>query len=371
MKIPLLGLCLLTLTCFAQGPVGRGAPKGPPAPPLMECGAHGGIEILCGARSPEDIEATPDGKFLIVPQFVGGGGGGRGRGGGPTTPAVMEIFDIAKKTYSVIPVTNDPRKDWGDSSCPGPIGDALVGHGISLAKRNGGAWELYVVNHGGMRQSMEMFELKQTAGAWGLIWHGCALSGAKNAQGAAADFNDVAALPDGSFIATHPTVLQTPGMDLFSGVPSGYVVRWTAAKGYEELPGTRVGYPNGVLVSADGRSMYLNAWTAKEVHKYDLKTGKEVKVVKLDFMPDNITWTPKHQILAAGVKGTRGNCGDLPCNLAFGVAQIDPATMASKTVFDSEGKGALIGGVSVGFELGNSIYIGAFQGDRLVRVPAR
>ena len=362
MKTLLLGLTAFALTCAAQAPAAKGtAPKAPPPPPLMDCGAHGDIEILCGARSPEDIEATPDGKFLIVPQFAGGGGGGRGRGG-PSTPAVMEIFDIAKKTYSVIPVTNDPRKDWGDASCPGPIGDALVGHGISLAKRNGGAWELYVVNHGGMRQSMEMFELKQTAGTWGLIWRGCAVS--------QKDFNDVAALPDGSFIATHPTALQTPGMDLFSGAPSGYVARWTAAKGEEEIPGTRVGYPNGVLVSADGRYMYLNAWTAKEVHKYDLKDGKELKVIKLDFMPDNITWTPKHQILAAGVKGARGDCGGTPCNLAFGIAQIDPAKMESKTVFDSQGKGALIGGVSVAYETGGSIYIGAFQGDRLVKIPA-
>jgi hypothetical protein len=284
---------------------------------------------------------------------------------------VMEIFDIAKKTYSKMPVANDPRKDWGDASCPGPIGDALVGHGISLNKRNGGsssgAWELYVVNHGG-RQSMEMFELKQTDGTWGLIWHGCVVS-----KPDFKDYNDVAALPDGGFIATHPTALQTPGMDLFTGVPSGFVGRWTAGKGEEEMPGTRVGYPNGVLVSSDGRYMYLNAWTAKEVHKYDLKDGKELKVVKLDFMPDNITWTPKRQILAAGVKGTRGECpagSGTPCNLAFGIAQIDPAKMEAKTVFDSQGKGALIGGVSVALETGNSIYIGAFQGDRLVKIPA-
>lgn len=363
MKFFLVAAALLALNCAAQNQQ-KGAPKGPPAPPLMDCGAHGDIEILCGARSPEDIEATPDGKFLIVPQFAGAG-----RGGAPTTPAVMEIFDIAKKTYSKLPVTNEPRKDWGDASCPGPVGDALVGHGISLAKRNSGpssgAWELYVVNHGGMRQSMEMFELKQTAGAWGLIWHGCVVS--------PKDFNDVAALGDGSFIATYPTAIQTQGQDLFTGSPSGYVVKWTAAKGIEEIPGTRVGYPNGVLVSADGRYMYLNAWTAKEVHKYDLKEGKELKVVKLDFMPDNVTWTPKHQILAAGVKGSRGECppgSGTPCSQTFGIAQIDPATMAVKTVFDSAGKGALISGVSVAYETGGFIYIGAFSGDRLVKIPA-
>ena len=29
--------------------------------------------------------------------------------------------------------------------------------------------------------------------------------------------------------------------------------------------------------------MYFNAWTAKEVHKYDLKEGKETGMVKLRF----------------------------------------------------------------------------------------
>ena len=130
-------------------------------------------------------------------------------------------------------------------------------------------------------------------------------------------FNDVAAQPDGGFIATHPTAFQPPPkrvrqkarhFDLFSGPASGYVSRWIPGKGETELPGTRAGYPNGVLVSADGRYMYFNAWTAKEVHKYDLKAGKETGMVKLDFMPDNISWTSKRTMLAAGVKAPRGNC---------------------------------------------------------------
>ena len=352
MRTVLSGLILVSLAGVVHAQRG----PAPPQPPLAACGAHGDAEILCGTRSPEDLEATPDGKYLIVSQFVNGRGGQTGAG--------FALFDIAKKTYSKMPVSAEPRKDWGDPACPGPVGDAIVPHGISLNKRAGGAMELYVVNHGGMRQSMEMFELKQTGGQWGLVWHGCVV--------VKQDYNDVAALPDGSYIATHPTALQTPGQNLFEGQPSGFVSRWTAAKGEEELPGTRAGYPNGVLVSADGRYMYFNAWTAKEVHKYDLKAGKETAMVKLDFMPDNITWTSKHQMLAAGVKGSRGECpagSGTPCVQTFGIAEIDPAKMQAKTVFDSEGKGALIGGVSVALEAGNAIYIGAFQGDRLVKIP--
>ncbi|HXP88447.1 MAG TPA: SMP-30/gluconolactonase/LRE family protein [Bryobacteraceae bacterium] len=349
---------LLLLAAAVLAALGRAQPKGPPAPPLMSCGAHGAIEILCGTRSPEDLELTPDGKYLIVPQFV------NVRPGASTPPGEgLTLFDLAAKSYSKISVSAEQRKDWGDPACPGPIGDALVPHGISLLKRSGGAIQLFVVNHGG-RQSIEMFELKPAGGSWSLVWHGCVVT--------MQEFNDVAALPDGGFIATHPTALRVPGdtSDLFAGKPSGWVARWSATKGEEELPGTRAGYPNGVLVSADGRFMYFNAWTAKEVHKYDLKQAKETGMVKLDFMPDNITWTGNRQMLAAGVKGARGECppnSGTPCGQTFGVAEIDPAKMTGKTVFDSEGKGALISGVSVALQVGNDMYIGAFQGDRLVK----
>jgi SMP-30/Gluconolactonase/LRE-like region len=329
--------------------------KQAPQPPLMECGVHGDIEILCGTRSPEDLELTPDGKYLIVPQFVNGRGGPGGMG--------LTLFDISKKTYAKMTVTAEPRKDWGDPACPGPIGDALTPHGISLSKRSGGAMQLFVVNHGGGRQSMEMFELKQVAGNWTAIWHGCVV--------AMQDYNDVAALPDGGYIATHPTALQGQGRGGAGPQISGFVSRWTPGKGEAELPGTRSAYPNGVLASSDGRYMYYNAWTGKEVHRYDLKESKETAMVKLDFQPDNISWTDKKQMLAAGIKGTGGECpagSGTPCIQAFGVAEIDPAKMTAKTVFDSQGKGALIGGVSVALQVGNSMYIGAFQGDRLVKV---
>jgi sugar lactone lactonase YvrE len=163
--------------------------------------------------------------------------------------------------------------------------------------------------------------------------------------------------------------LSIQGQDLFSGKPSGYVSSWTLGKGEMELPGTKQGYPNGILAGPDGHTLYFNAWTAREVHKYDAQSGKETGMIKLDFMPDNLTWTKKGQILAAGVKGTRGDCGGTPCLQAFGVAEIDPATMKAETIFDSQGKGALIAGVSVALQMGDSIYIGSFQGDRLVKIP--
>lgn len=328
----------------------------PVLPPLMNCGVHGEIEILCGTNSPEDLELTPDGKFLIATQFLNQGRGGPGGG--------MALFDLAKKTFRKMDLTSEPDKSWGDAACPGPIGDALLAHGSSLARRKGGGWALYVVNHGG-RQSIEMFELRKAATAWTLVWRGCEV--------AIHDYNDLAILPDGGFVGSYPSGLSSGSSQAAtSGGATGYVARWTPGKGEFEVPGTRMRGPNGVSASADGRYMYVNEFQARTVHKFDLKEGKELASVKLDFLPDNLTWTKQGHLLAAGVKGARGDCpagSGTPCILGFGVAEIDPATMLARTVFDSATSPPLISSVSVALKVDNAIYIGAFQGDRLVKIP--
>lgn len=332
-----------------------------PAPPaLMSCGVHGDIEVLCGTRQPEDLEITPDGKYLIATQFINAGRGATAGGG-------MALFDLAHKTFTKMTITAEPDKSWGDPACPGPIGDALVSHGSSLAKRRNGAWALYVVNHGG-RQSIEMFELKSASGTWSLAWHGCVVG--------AHDYNDVAILPDGGYVGTYPTALVSPGSNAnaFGGGVTGYVARWTPGKGESEVPGTRLPYPNGVVVSADGGTMFVNAFAARVVHKYDLPSGKETGSVKVDFLPDNLTWTKEGRLLVAGVKGARGDCPEgsgRPCIQGFGVAEINPATMQARPIFDSATVAPLITGVSVAFRVGDSLYLGAFQGDRLVKIPYR
>jgi hypothetical protein len=318
----------------------------------------GVAEVICGIRAPEDLELTPDGKFLLVPQYV------TARGGAAPGSADLMIFDLAKKTFSTLAIVDDPLKTWGDSACPGPIGKSIAAHGMSLTKRANGSWQLYVVNHGG-RQSIEMYELKNAANGWAAYWHGCVL--------ARHDYNDVVALPDGGFIATMPTSLLPVGgnTNLFGGQPTGILARWTPGKGEVDLPDTEMGYPNGVVISPDGRYLYIAAWTTKELFKYDLRTSKRIGKVALDFMPDNISWTAGKQLLAAGVKATRGDCPEksgIPCIATFGVAQVNPDSLSAKLIFDPKGQ-PLISGVSVAAEVGGFLYIGAFQGDRIVKVP--
>jgi hypothetical protein len=308
--------------------------------PLLECGAHEDLEVICGTQAPEDLERAPDGARLIVSQFGGEGG--------------LVLFDPRDQTFRPMTIRSDPEAGWGDAACPGPMTEPISAHGTSLGARpGGGSTAVYVVNHGG-RETIEMFELAGSGDAWELIWRGCAL--------AEEDYNDVAILPDGGFVATRPQALSTGGRGAFGqpGQPSGNIVRWTLEGGEAVLPGSEAAFPNGVVVSPDGTTMFFAAWTGREIHKYDLRTETEVAVASLDFMPDNLTWTEDGKVLAAGIQEFGGG---------FGVAEIDPDTLNARMVYES-GEGPMaIGGVSVALQLGDWVYVGSFQGDRLVRIP--
>jgi len=324
----------------------------------ISCGVHGDVEVSCGTRRPEDIELTPDGKYLIATQFLDEH---------PTSPVGggMELFDLKKKTFTRMIIEDAPDKTWGDPACPDPIGDALVSHGESLAKRKDGRWALYVVNHG-RRESIEMFELKPTAANWELVWHGCELG--------AHAYNDVAILPDGGFVGTQPLAFIPKGgrITLDSGI-TGYVALWKPGAGESEIPGTRMRFPNGVVVSADGNDMFVNEFLGHHVLKFDLKAGKQTGTVTVDFLPDNLTWTQHGHLLSAGMKGVASSeCpkgSGKPCNLSFGIVEIDPATMQLRTTYDSENHDLLVEGVTVALKVGQDIYLGTHVSDRLVKLP--
>ena len=317
-------------------------------PPLIDCGTDGDVDMICNTRAPEDFEVTPDGNYLIVAKF----------GQGDDHP--IDLYNFNTGRFSQLPISDDKQPGWGDPACTESIGNAVSPHGLSLTQRTGGEWQFYVVNHN-ERESMEMYELLQDGNNWRLVWRGCVF--------AEVPYNDVSARPDGSYVATRPTAFVGEGDDVFSGEPTGDVARWSAEDGEEVLPGTEIGYPNGVLVSDDGRYAYISGWTTSDFHKYDLEAEEEVLQVDLGFMPDNLTWTPDGRLMAAGIKGVNGNCpanSDDPCLQGFQVVVINPDNGAITRVFENRGR-ALINGVSVAIEVNGDVYVGSFQGDRMVR----
>jgi hypothetical protein len=329
----------------APGAQAGGGGRGGAPPQLLSCGAYDDIDVICGTQGPEDLELAPDGRYLIVSQFSIGGTGGGTSGG-------LALFDPDAGTFAPMGIVSDRREGWGEAACPGPMTAPIAAHGISLGRHPQGMDALYVVNHGG-RETVEMFEMRPSGDSWELVWHGCAV--------ASEDYNDVAILPDGGYVATRPTALQVEGGNVFAGGTSGNVARWTPLEGESVLPGTEAGYPNGVIADPDGRYIYIAAWTGRQVRKYDLNSCETLDILDLDFMPDNLSWTADGEILAAGISGFGGEAG-------FSVAGVDPAAMTARTLYEPAAGALPITGVSVALEVGDAIYIGAFQGDRIVRV---
>ena len=97
----------------------------------------------------------------------------------------------------------------------------------------------------------------------------------------------------------------------------------------------------------------------------------ELEIICGKSAPEDFERTPDGKILAAGIKGVNGNCppeSNFPCLQGFMIEEVNPEALESRIVYDNNSK-ALINGVSVAIEAGDAIYVGSFQGDRLVKLP--
>ena len=320
------------------------------------------IESICGLDRPEDIVAAPNGRDLIFGQFGENGS--------------LAVLDTHNNSVHILYPGSDSSvasdELWGEPSCKTPA-DSFQAHGIDLRQRSDGRWQLLVVSHGS-RESVEFFELEfgdeERPRA---IWRGCVVM---PDQG---NINDVAALPDGGFLTTHMADKDSQMWQLFLsffGVDSGYVYRWDVAKGFSVVPGTQGKMPNGILLSPDGKSLFLNIYFGNEMRKYDLASGELLGSVEVE-KPDNLSWSPRGKILLASqhaslldLMSSLDQQGTEPSLLPFSIIEIDPETLEKRVLVRHEGKPMGAGTVAV--ELDGYLYIGSYAGDRMVKmaIPA-
>lgn len=340
-------VCLLALTLSVQ--VVQAAPCAEPS-------AEEGVEAFCGITAPEDLALFGE-RFLLSSSMA------------PASHLyVLDTFTghVAAAETRLQPVAAAER--WGEADCAPPA--SLESHGIDLSRRHDGSWQLLVVNHGGP-ETVEFFEVVASAeGPPALRWRGC-VAAAGNAQ-----FNDVAGLPDGSFLATDPITAswQFARMLLGSlGMDTGQVYRWRPGQGYEAVAHTRGAYPNGILLSADGQRFYLNLYLDGEVREHDLATGEVLRRTAVK-RPDNSALTPDGRLLVAShdaslfsllaaIVAPPAERNQIP----FDIVAIDLADFSARSVFRSPGREQ--GGGTVAQPAGAHLYIGAFRGDRVLRVP--
>jgi hypothetical protein len=157
--------------------------------PITSCDPIGNAHPLCGWQNPEDMEALPDGRYVIVSE-IGGQNGER--------PGMLSLLDLETETRQVLydGGSSQTAGEWGEQSCLEVAQGVFSPHGIHFSLRADGRMQLLVVQHGG-RESIEMFEVIQASDRWQLAWRECAI--APNGS----MINDVVATPEGGFLVTH------------------------------------------------------------------------------------------------------------------------------------------------------------------------
>jgi len=340
---------------------------------INDCQTIEQLEPICLFTNPEDIEALPDNKTLLISQM------GNMEG---TLSGNLVFFDSNTQTVrKAFPLpqhdNNELLDNWGESTCSAPNQALFSPHGISLKQRHDGRHQLAVVNHGG-RDSIEMFEVLQQDQQYHLSWRGCVL------PEDGIFMNDVALMKNGGFVATHMFDKHAPhffGLSLemwkaMIGFNTGYVLEWQPSQepSYRILSESHGGFLNGITLSPDEKYVFASVYAEKKVLKLERSTGKLAAKLKLGPV-DNFSWSERGSLLATAHTGSQldqKKCFDSPgktCSFEFTVYAINPETLAYDTILSH--KGAPMGAATVAQQLGQYLYLGTFSGDRLVKTPYR
>jgi len=334
-----------------------------PVPPIASSGASpanggcapgGGLSFICGITNAEDIVVLPGSRTLIVSSFAAG-------------PRGLYVVDAVGKTAS--PVRNlPPRHDAGRyPGCASPPGE-LFAHGLSLREGDAGRLTLLVVNHGG-RETIEVFEASQPGPSVAFTWVGCV----PMPEGLAA--NSVAALPDGSMLATVLTHPGTTNLDYRQGRNTGAVYLWKAGSpSFVKLAGTELPGNNGIEAAADGRTFYVAATGTGGVHAYSLADpGRPLWSVRFDGMTaDNLRLMADGRLLVAGSKPYDASCGGPSgpppgaprCPRGYIVGAVDTTRRTGQIIAEGP-PNPLFLGVSASVQVGDTLWLGTARGDRL------
>jgi hypothetical protein len=325
---------------------------------VPNCDIVDDIVSICGLEKPEDMTLAPNRRDIIFGQLSDNG-----------SLAVLDTFNgSVHKLYPGSDSRIAKTDLWGEPTCISPS-ETFQPHGIDLSQRSNGRWQLLAVNHGG-RESVEFFELLFTAqDRPQLVWRGCAEA---PEQGS---FNDVAALSDGGFLVTQMADKDSQMWQVFLslfGADTGFVYRWDQAKGYYRVAGTEGKMPNGIIVSPDNTTFFVNHYFDNELRKYDLATGEMLATVSLE-KPDNLSWNPRGKLYVASQHASLfklfkslSTTTAAPSLLPFSIYEVDPQTMQKKLVLERDGKPMGAGTVAV--EVDGYLYIGSYLGDRMIKV---
>ena len=342
--------------------------------PITSCDPVNGVTPLCNWQNPEDITPLPDGRHIIVSEY----GGMNGEKSG--TIALLNLETESRTVLYDGNGLNQPGP-WGAEDCIEPQGRSFSPHGIHLSQRADGTLQLFAVQHSG-RESVEMFEVKNDLNDWSVEWRGCAI------PPKGSTLNDVVGLSDGSFLVTHMMTKRSNGLGQFAeffkasalNIDGGHVLAWQPNSGFKQLPNSAGAMTNGIEISADESSVFVNYSLSGELRRINIESG-EIEAINSELPPlDNASWSPDGKLLVAGA--LTESFGDMvvmmgceniesgSCPGPFVIIEVDPNTLAGKPIYkaDAETPG---GAGTVGVQLNDgSLLVGTFAGDRILQISA-
>ena len=193
-----------------------------------------------------------------------------------------------------------------------------------------------------------------------------------------ANLNSVSPLPEGGFVATNfmrrgdPAATQA----LVEGGNTGEVWEWQPGADWRMVPGSESPGPNGIEASRDGKWLYVNLWPVRKVMRLSRgQTPVTKDVVDVGFHPDNIRWQEDGTLLAAGQGGPTlqrvlecisSVCADATSN----VARIDAPTLRVQDIVQYPANAHFFSATSA-LQVGNEVWMGSINGDRIARYPIR
>ena len=135
---------------------------------------------------------------------------------------------------------------------------------------------------------------------------------------------------------------------------------WRPGAGWAKVPGSEASGPNGLVLSKDGKWIYMNAWGSRKLMRLSRGVSPPEKTeVDLGFRGDNLRWAPDGTLLTAGL-GVGGTA----------IARIDPQSLNVTPLFLLPDSPSFIRGTVV-IEVGDEIWLGSSRSDRVVRLPNR
>ncbi len=322
-----------------------------------ECGQGSALTSVCGFSAPEDIELAGDSQSILVGEMVPGG-----------RLLAINLDAVNSEPTELYPALSVAgAADWGSKDCT-TYPRQMTFHGIDLSKREDGQWQLLVVNHG-LRESVEFFQVvtDEAETPKSLVWRGCALAPGSES------LNDVAALPDGSFLSTTPFV----GSELWSiakalvGFNTGYVRRWHKASGWNRVPHTEGRYPNGVIAEPDGSQFHVNMYIDGVVKTFTLD-GTELGSSDV-LNGDNLSWGQDGKIRIASHRAgmlemvqALETPPETNLHIPFAIVEYEPSTGQVRDIFVHDG--SEFGAATVAQQVGNKLVMGSFKGTKIAIV---